>query len=118
MTEDLDKSIDHLDFDTEDRELKMALEASARILKDPRDYQEALDDELDSRIYDILHAIGAVEAEDDTTFSREAITEVARQAYFKGMRDDIEHPEVIEGIMKAINKNGPGLKTLDKSAQE
>lgn len=106
------------EFGPEDPDLRMAFDASKNILRDPRDFQEATHDVIDQRLTDVLQSFGVVEAQDSGEFSRQDMLDVARAAYFKAVRDSTENPEAIEAIMKAVLKNGPGLKSLAPESED
>ncbi len=119
MSENRD-NIEHLDFEPSDETQAAieATEAAKRIMADPRDYNEAVNDEIDNALADKFHAIGLMEADDSSSYSREQMLEIAHLAYFQAVRDSVERPEVLTAILKAAAKNGPGLKVLRPNKHE
>jgi len=109
----MDEDISHLDFVPDDPELKNVVEADRKALADPRDSNEALADEIDLRLTPMLHEVGALEADNSDTFRADTLITIARAAYFRALIDTLDKPEVLEKMLHAMGKEGPGLDALE-----
>ena len=62
-------------------------------IKDPRTSLEQAGDLTDQQLFDFYHRNGLIEAREGTTYSREAVMNIARNAYWLGAADRAKDPE-------------------------